>query len=501
MTVPNKLSILFICSETAPFAKTGGLADVTAALAAELKKRGHDIRVVIPFYACVRERTGNDARVVLPSMCVTMGQGEEWCAVRMVEGNGGVPTVFIEHNQYFGRQGLYHDEAMNDYPDNPRRFAFLSRAALQYCIDCGFKPDIVHAHDWQAALAPAYIKKWFWNNPVLGPAASALTIHNIAYQGAYPGRHYPYLGLGDEHFTPAKFESFGAVNFLKGGIYFSDVVNTVSPSHAREITRPFGGFGLAPFLADKGQYFVGILNGVDYSTWSPTTDALIAARYCADDLAGKAVCKRALQAAFNLERNAGVCCIAALGRFAEQKGFHLIRGIIENLLDAMAVQFVILGDGDNALEQYFGSLPGRYPGRAGSYIGYSDELSHRILAGADLFLMPSLFEPCGLTQMYALSYGTPPVVRATGGLDDTVEQYNERTGEGTGFKFQDATPQALYNTIGWAVGTFYDRPHHFKKLMLRAMQSDFSWKKSVVEYEKLYELALLAKKEYDRSFL
>jgi starch synthase len=499
MKKPAK-NILFISSELTPFAKTGGLADVTASLAAELAKKGHDVRVVIPLYDSVKQRALK-RKVVLGAMGVEMGTGTEWCSVHDLKISGGARAVFIEYDAYFARSGLYHDDSMNDYQDNPRRFGFLCRAALQYCIDCGFKPDIVHAHDWQAALVPAYIKLWFWNNPVLAGAASVLSIHNIAYQGAYPASHYQYLGLGKESFTEKRFESFGAVNFMKGGIYFTDVVNTVSPTHAKEILKPYGGFGLSPFLSDKGDKFTGILNGVDYSIWSPQTDPHLPEQYTSSSLKGKAICKQKLREEFKLDTEGNVCLIATIGRFVLQKGFHLVREAIGDILDTMVVQFVILGDGDNSMEEYFEKLAQMYPGQAGSFIGYNAELAHRVEAGADFFLMPSLYEPCGLNQMYSLKYGTLPIVHATGGLDDTVEQYNESTGDGTGFKFEDATAGALYDTVGWAVSTYYDRPHHIKKMINRAMNSDFSWSKSVEAYENLYEKAIVVKKGYDRSFL
>jgi starch synthase len=496
--VKKKLNILFISSEMTPFAKTGGLADVTAALAANLRARGHDVRVVMPLYPSARRAAGT-LKTILNSMCVTMGIGEQWCALRSTTAAGGVPVIFVENDFYFSRKGLYHDAHMNDYSDNPRRFALLCRAALQYCFDCGFAPDIVHAHDWQAALAPAYMKIWFWNAPPVANAASVLTIHNISYQGTYPAEHYPYLGLGKENFTEKKFECWGAVNFLKGGIFYCDVANTVSPGHAREIRAPHGGFGLAPYLSDKGDNFSGILNGADYSVWSPEADNLIPANYSWRDPGPKAMCKKHLQESFQLTIDNNTCIIACIGRFVEQKGFNLIRDCIDRILRDMHVQFAILGEGDNALERFFGALPSRHPGRAASFIGHDAERAHCIEAGADFFLMPSLFEPCGLNQIYSLRYGTPPIVRATGGLDDTVEQYNERTGDGTGFKFQNATPQAVYDTVGWAVSTYYDRPHHLKAMITRAMRKDFSWKKSVVAYERLYSRAIKQKTAYDRA--
>lgn len=494
------LRILLISSEIAPYAKTGGLADVTAALAIHLRKRGHDVRVVAPCYRSVTEivATGSlQLHTDLASMCVRMGDGEEWCAVLCADGTP--PIYFIEHRGFFDRPGLYHDNLMHDYGDNPRRFAFLCRAALQWAMDTGFAPDIVHANDWQTALAPAYLKTWFWNHPTLGRAASVLTLHNVAYQGVYDASVYPYLGLGRDNFTAEGFESHGGVNFLKGGIHFADVVNTVSPTHAREITAPFGGFGLAPYLTRKGDAFRGILNGVDYDHWCPEKDPLIPARYSAADRRGKAECKLALQRAFHLDERPDVPLIGAIGRFVGQKGFHLVRGVIEDVLCDMSAQFAILGSGEWDLSSYFGTLPAQYPGRTGSYIGYSNELAHLIEAGADFFLMPSLFEPCGLNQLYSMRYGTIPIVRGTGGLDDTVEQYDEVTGAGTGFKFHAPTARALYNTIGWAVSTYYDRRPHLEAMIDRAMRRDFSWDHAIEGYEDLYALARRKKDEYDAA--
>ncbi len=494
--MPASHRILFIASEFASLAKTGGLADAVASLAARLRRHGHDARAVLPFYRSVREQA-IETRVSLDSMCVVMGQGEEWCAVHETE-CGGVPAMLLENHRFFDRPGLYHDSQMRDYSDNPRRFGFLCRAALQWCMDGGFAPDIVHCHDWQAALAPMYLKAWFWNHPVLGKAASVLTIHNIAYQGAYPAAHAAYLGIGPDSFTEDKFESYGGINLLKGGIYYADAVNTVSRGHAREITAPYGGFGLAPYLSNKREAFSGILNGVDYSVWSPESDSLLPARYSARDLSGKAACKRALQERFGLEPRGDIALFGAIGRLTGQKGFQLLRDCIEQAMQTMQMQFVMLGSGDSDLAAFFSALPSRYPGRAAAWIGYSDELAHWIEAGADFFVMPSLFEPCGLNQLYSLRYGTPPIVRATGGLNDTVEQYNEATGGGTGFKFMAPTPEALRDTIGWAVSTYYDRPAHLQAMIRRGMAKDFSWDRSIQEYEALYETALLRKAEYDR---
>lgn len=485
------MNILMIASECVPYAKTGGLADVVGALPKVLRKMGHDVRVVMPLYSSI-DIIRYHLKPALPLMGVWMGGVEEWCAVH--EGsNDGVPVYFVEFERYFGRSGLYHDAGFNDYPDNPQRFGFLTRAGLQLCRDLNFSPDIVHAHDWHTALAGAYLKIWHWNDPVLGKAASVLTIHNIAYQGVYPASHLNYLGLQWENFTKDKFEDHGSINFLKGGIVYSDVVNTVSPTYARETRTPAGGYGLAPYLNNKGERYIGIINGAEYSQWDPARDEVIPAKYSPKDLRGKAVCKRELQRRFWLEEDANIPIVGVVSRFAAQKGLDLLAQVIEPMVNSMRVQFVVLGAGDTALEQYYGSLPGRYRGQIGSYIGYSDELAHWIEAGSDFFLMPSIYEPCGLNQMYSLKYGTLPIVRATGGLDDTVQQYDEKDGSGTGFKFWAVDPGAIYYATGWAVSTYYDRPEHYRKLQQTAMKQDFSWERSAKAYEELYQQAIEAR--------
>jgi starch synthase len=482
------MNVLMIASECTPYAKTGGLADVVGSLPKQLIRQGHDVRVVLPKYALIDGgRFG--LRPVLGSMGVWMGDTQEWCAVHTTE-LGGVPAYFIEFARYFDRWGLYHDAEFNDYQDNPRRFGFLTRAGLQLCKDIGFKPDIIHGHDWQTALSAAYLKIWDWNDPFLGGAASVLTIHNAAYQGVYNARDYPYLGLQWGNFTTDKFEDHGRINFLKGGIRYADMVNTVSPTYARETRTPEGGYGLAPYLNDKGDRYIGILNGADYSEWNPATDRLIPQRFTSADLSGKAVCKRELQRRFLLEINPDIPVIGVVSRLVGQKGLDLLAQTIELIVNQMLVQFVILGSGDKGLEWFYGGLPARYPGRIGSFIGYHEELSHWIEAGSDFFVMPSYSEPCGLNQIYSLKYGTLPIVRATGGLDDTVEQYNESTGDGTGFKFYQPSAGSIYYTVGWAVSTFFDRRPHIGRMRARAMAQDFSWERSARTYEQMYERAL-----------
>ena len=487
------LKIAMIASECVPYAKTGGLADVVGALPPALRELGHEVIVILPRYGFI-DAGRHRLEPFIEQMGVWMGDRLEWCQVRAAEGEGGVPTYFIEFDRYFGRSGLYHDEQTVDYRDNARRFAFLTRAGLQLCIDSQFAADVVHVHDWPTAAGPAYLKVWHWDDAVLGQAAGVLTIHNIGYQGIYGAEHYDYFGLQWSNFTPDKFEDHGQINLLKGGIHYADLVTTVSPTYAGETRTPEGGMGLAPFLNDKGDRYVGILNGVDTMQWNPETDPLIPANYAAGDLAGKGTCKQALQNRLGLEADRQIPLIGVVSRLVQQKGLQLLAEAIDGILSEMAVQFVILGSGERGLEQRFSGLPARYPGRVGAHIGYDNELAHWIEAGADFFLMPSLYEPCGLNQMYSLRYGTLPIVRSTGGLADTVEQYDEATGAGTGFKFWDPTPQAVHNTVGWAVSTFYDRPAHMETMINRAMSCDFSWHASAAEYERAYRRAMAAKR-------
>lgn len=481
----EKLKIVMIASECVPFVKTGGLADVVGALPKALQQMGHEVSVIIPKYGKIDGDKYGLRRFHRP-MGVWMGSNvEEWCSVDVAE-QDGVSFYFIESDKYFGRKGVYNNENNIDYPDNPVRFAFFSRAALQLCIDRNFAPDIIHAHDWQAALALAYQKVWHWRDTVIGRAASVLTIHNIDYQGNYSAGHLPYIGLGWENFHSDVLEDHGRLNYLKGGIHFADMVTTVSPTYAHETRSTELGRGMSPYLNNKADRYVGILNGVDYADWNPEQDPLIPAQYSRHDLSGKATCKADLQKKFNLEVNPSIPLIGVVSRFADQKGLDILYESMHLVLNQMSVQFVILGSGDKALEGKFMSMPGQYPGKVGSFIGYDNPLAHQIEAGADFFAMPSRFEPCGLNQLYSLRYGTLPIVRSTGGLADTVEQYDEANGEGTGFKYVDNTPRALANTIGWAVSTWYDRKHHIHAMIDRAMQRHFGWERSAAQYVEVY---------------
>lgn len=486
----ERLNILMVSAECAPFAKSGGLGDVVGALPQFLVKAGHRVVVVMPLYSLIN-RAKHSIVPAFEKLDVPFGNGHLACGVYKSELPGKVPVYFLEHHDFYSRDGMYHDAAYNDFPDNPLRFAFLSKAALQLCHLLTFSPDIVHANDWHTAVMSAFLKRMYDHDPVFRETAGVLTIHNIAYQGRYNRSFYFRTGLPPGDFTQEKFEHYGDVNFLKGGIHFADVVNTVSPGYAIETRAKPGGYGLEYFLNLKGEDYRGILNGADYDHWNPETDELIPANYSKDDLSGKAACKRVLQEKLGLEQKPDIAVVGIVSRLVEQKGFHIIAECIDDLLADNNVQFAILGAGDTKLEGFFGSLPVRYPGKAGAYIGYDNKLAHLIEAGSDFFLMPSIYEPCGLNQIYSLKYGTLPIVRATGGLNDTVDNYDQDSGEGTGFKFWDPTCTAASNTIRWALETFYKRRPHIEKLVRNAMEQHFSWGDSAGEYIDLYRRAKL----------
>jgi starch synthase len=488
----GSLKILFVSAECVPFAKTGGLGDVTGALPRYLQRLGHSVIIVMPLYSFIDRHKYNIISAV-DKMDVRMGDELISCSVCKTAQPDNVTVYFIDYEPFFSRENIYHDNDYNDYPDNPKRFTFLSKAALELCHELRYAPDIVHANDWHTAILPAYLKRLYVNDPFFASAASVLTIHNLAYQGRYDRYFFHYAGLDEADFTPEKFECHYAVNFLKGGIYFADMVNTVSRGYAAETRTPEGGFGLDHFLNIKGDHYVGILNGVDYSEWDPLKDRLIPANYSDDDLCGKDECKRVLQEQSDFRHDKSVALIGIIGRLVVQKGFYLLSQCIEDIIKNLNVQIVMLGSGDIQLERFYSGLQQHYPDKFNVTVGYDNELAHLIEAGSDFFLMPSLNEPCGLNQIYSLKYGTLPIVRATGGLSDTIENYNQDTCEGTGFKFREPSGKAIYNTVKWVLDTYYNRKLHFLRLIHNAMAQHFSWEESADEYVRLYHRALTAK--------
>ncbi|MEF3191469.1 MAG: glycogen synthase GlgA [Campylobacterales bacterium] len=486
------LKILFAASECAPFAKTGGLGDVVGVLPKYLAKLGHDVRVVMPRYYKIDRAT----LTKLPApLGVPMGIiGEQWCAV--YEGRlpgSDVPIYFLDHEGYYGRAELYNDEHGHGFLDNDNRFVFLSRGAMQLCKYLHWIPNILHAHDWHTAAVPLFLNTLYRLDPHFSQSASVLTIHNMQYQGNfYPGL-MDVLGVGAHHFHAWDLEHNGQVNLLKGGILHADKLTTVSPTYAREIATPAFGWGLELNIQSRERDLTGILNGVDYNEWNPAHDRYLPATYSDDDLSGKAICKEALQRRFNLPVRPEVPLFGMVARLVDQKGIDLLADILPHLLNQMDIQVVLLGTGEPWAHHYFSQMADQRPDKFGCFIGYSEQLAHLIEAGSDFYLMPSRFEPCGLNQMYSLAYGTPPIVHATGGLEDTIENFDEAIGSGTGFKFYDATPQAFYNTIGWAVYVWYNQRDSYQKMQQRGMRLRFSWEEASRRYEEVYRSALEAR--------
>ena len=482
------LKVLLVASECAPYAKCGGLGDVVASLPKALRRLGVDARIVLPLYASIsRAKYG---LLEEQSCLVNCGNGEvNGCGVWRGTADGEVPVWFIEHNRYFARNGIYDDNGA-EFGDNAFRFGLLCLAAAQVCRERRWIPDIVHVHDWPTAVLAPLLDAWRKAVVPLGRAACVLTIHNQSYQGYYHPSALAYLGLGPEYFTPDGLEAWGKINLLKGGINYADAITTVSPTYAKEILSEPGGNGLSGYLQRRGADFEGVLNGADYDVWNPESDRKIPANFRAESLIGKGLCKQELQAQVGLEVDASVPLFGIVTRLASQKGTGLMRVALPQALDRMRMQLVVLGSGKSDDENFFRWLAQAYPGRVAAEIGYSDELAHRIQAGSDFFLMPSLFEPCGLSQLYALRYGSLPVVHATGGLEDTVEQYNQGKGTGTGFKFYTPAANAFRDTIGWAVSTWYDRPSHITLMREQAMKIRFDWETSARRYLEIYRRAM-----------
>ncbi len=481
----TRYNILMAASEVVPFAKSGGLADVAGALPKALRALGHDVRVVMPRYDAV-DREKYALRRMEGSLGVPMGSaGEAWAAVDEGRLPGSdVPVYFIEHEGFFGRPGLYDEEGVA-YGDNDIRFIFFSKAVMQLAKKLRFRPDVIHANDWHTAAVPVLLNTTYAFDPDFAHTGALLTIHNLQHQGKFPRRAMELLGVGWEHFNADELEEYGGVNLLKGGIVHADAVNTVSRKYAREIRTAEFGWGLEGLINAKASKLYGILNGVDYDEWSPAVDPYIAQTYDSDDLSGKAVCKADLQAHFALPVREDVPLIGLVGRLAEQKGIGLLAGAVWNLME-LDIQIVLLGTGEKWAEHFFSDVASKYPDKFACHIGYRNDLAHRIEAGSDFFLMPSLFEPCGLNQIYSLRYGTLPIVRATGGLDDTIVNYGNDGRSGTGFKFDAATPEALTGTVRWAVDVWYETPEAIEVLRQNAMRQRFDWEIAAKGYEDLY---------------
>lgn len=477
------MKVAMLSSEVVPFAKTGGLADVAGALPKFLSRVGVEVRVITPLYRETKKksfplrRLGNDIELDWD------GRTDRFRIFEYRE--GAVTFLFVEKDDYFDRDDLY-GTPQGDYPDNGERFAFFSKAALETLRSVGFRPDVVHAHDWQSAVTLAYLKFVFDRDPFFAYTRSLLTIHNLAYQGLFDREVLARIGLPDRLFNMEDMEFYGKVNFLKAGILYSTAVNTVSRRYSQEIQTPEFGSRLDGLLRKRRDSVYGILNGVDYAGWNPATDKYIARPFDPTYLDGKKECKRDALQSFSLGAPGDDAPVVGMvSRLAGQKGFDILCESLGGIFEAGA-RLLVLGTGEDVYQKALTVAREKYPRSFGLKIAFDEALSHKIYAGCDMFLIPSRYEPCGLTQMYSLRYGTIPVVRATGGLDDTIQEYDPSAKTGNGFKITDYSASALLASLRKAIGV-YRQPARWRDLVQGAMACDFSWDKSAREYVRLFQ--------------
>ncbi len=482
----NRKRILMVSSEAVPYAKAGGLADMVSALSLELNGYGHDVRILLPCYGSIDKK---GLEKLAGPIEIPMGNGNEKAEIYSHMLKDTLPVYFVDHDRLFDRAGIYGPNSGESYTDNGERFTLLCRSTFQLCRMIDWIPDIIHCHDWSAGLIPLYLNTIEYTKEFKN-TASVFTIHNIGYQGIFSADETKHTCL----FEPAALLHNNDMNFLKCGIDQSNIVTTVSRKYAQEIKTPEYGEGLEELLDYRKYDLFGILNGVDYNEWNPETDKYIKPlNYCVENLKNKKLLKEKLQKEAGLEINGDKPLIGIVSRLTGQKGLQELclpsSGCLESLCGKMDLQIVVLGTGEKWCEEELNRLGKSLPNLK-TWIEFDNRKAHLIEAGSDLFLMPSRYEPCGLNQLYSLRYGTLPIVRETGGLADTVEKYNEENGEGTGFTFNDLTPEAIFNVTGWAVWAWYNRKEHFEKMQQRAMKKDFSWKRAIPEYEKVYNEAL-----------
>lgn len=476
------MRLLIATSELHPYSKTGGLADMVAALAKTMARRGHQVGVVTPLYRGLFDKFPGiqkmDYHLRLP-----MGDGWVEGEIYTLSPAKGLTVYFVHQPGYYWRSGVYQENGA-DFPDNAQRFIFLSKAVAHLARYLAWKPQIVHLHDWQVGLVPHLMRDQKDREGWGDAPPTVLTIHNLAYQGMFPAIAFPFTNLPPDYFKPWAVEFHGALNCLKAAIISSDRLTTVSPRYAREITTAEYGCGLDPILRERQPVLTGILNGVDYDEWQTERNPHLPAPYSLDSIEGKAQCKTALQKELGLPVDPAIPIFASVTRLADQKGVDIQLGALEEMLPS-DMQFVLLGSGSKELEQAYNRLALRYPHKVAAKIGYDHALSHRIEAGADFFLMPSRFEPCGLNQMYSLRYGTIPIVRVTGGLDDSVIDINEDRDEADGIKFQEYSSRALAKAIRKGLALFKS-PKLMESFRERAMEADFSWDRTGEAYEEVY---------------
>ena len=471
------MKIAIVAAEAAPYAKAGGLADVIGSLPAALKDAGADPSLIVPGYASIVENV--ETAPVLRNIPMRFGAGVERFSVLRASDSHGMPMYLIDHPEFFARPGIYGENG-NDYPDNMRRFIFFGRAAAIASAEI-LAPDVVHAHDWHASAVPIAMRAAGALSPMFENALSVFTIHNLAFQGISKREDFALLNLDASYFSPAYLEFYNHLNLMKGAIVLSDGASTVSPTYAHEITTdPELGFGLEGVLRDKGENFVGILNGADYHEWNPATDREIAAKYTPAKPDGKRKCTRALRDSLGLPNNEDWPVVGMVTRMTGQKGVDLLRDALDAVM-RLDLQLVMLASGDAVLERFFKDAETRYPEKLRAIIEFNNTTAHRIQAGCNSFLMPSRFEPCGLTQMYALRYGTAPVVRATGGLRDTVAEFDPARGTGNGFVFEKFDAAEMVAALDRMVTMFRDRAT-WRRLMANCFASDFSWEQAAHQY-------------------
>ena len=487
----ESLKICFVSSEVSPFAKTGGLADVAAALPAALKNMEQDVRLMMPKYRMINDRKYVLRDVIrLREVHVELGG-----KVRTASGktaflpNTKVHVYFLFIPELFDRKGIYQDPATGkDFEDNAERFAYFSKAVVETLKLLYWQPDIIHCNEWQTALIPYYLKTVYADEEFFQGTKTVLTLHNLAYQGIFPLELAPQLGIEEKEAQPGgAFELNGQLNLLKGGILYADAITTVSERYAQEITTAEFGFGLEGVLKQRQKDLYGILNGVDYSVWNPETDRYLAAKYDAKSLDKKVENKKALCNQFKLPFQAETPLIGMVTRLVEQKGIDLVVDGIDELMKR-DIQMVILGTGEEKYQTALKAAAEKYPEQLAVHFKFDEKLAHLIEGGADMFLMPSRFEPCGLNQMYSLKYGTVPIVRETGGLADTVENVDPQTGKGTGFTFQEFSVEAMLDAVDRALAAFRDKAT-WAKIQKAGMRKDFSWENSAKKYLKVYEKA------------
>lgn len=478
----TKLKILLVASEVAPFSKTGGLADVCGSLPLALNKLDCDVRIVTPKYKMVDEKK-HPLINIDKDVTVRIGDAHQTAAVLSTKIKGVVPVYFIANHHYYDRQGLYGSPT--DFSDNLERFAFFCRATLELIKSMDFRPDVIHLHDWQTALIPIYLKTIYLDDPFFKGIGTIFTVHNLGYQGIFGKKGLSLIGLSDDLFATDKLEFWGEINLLKGGLIYSDILTTVSKGYSKEIQTTEYGCGLDGILKERTKSLYGIINGLDYEEWNPATDMEIAMAYDANTISRKAKNKKSLQSENNLIVNDDIPVIGMVTRLADQKGLDILSNIIEKIM-GMDIQFILLGTGDERYHDLFRKLGQNFPNNASIHLTFDPKMAKLIYAGSDMFLMPSLYEPCGLGQLISLRYGTVPIVRNTGGLADTIIDFDSDPLKGNGFVFKEYSSEELLTTINRAIAQYIDK-NQWRKLQINGMKSDFSWEHSAKEYIQLYE--------------